>query len=59
MKPIVEHPLFIKRQAVDLNNKLKPLLEDGYLRTTKTVVDLIEEVAYINYVKDIEVRTFC
>lgn len=58
MKTIPEHPLSIKKETIALSNKLNPLLRDGYLKTNEFFVDLIEEVAYLNYVKDIEVRTF-
>ena len=54
----LEHPLFIKREALTLHNTLEPLLKDGYLRASSTIIDLIEEVAYQHYVKDVEIRTY-
>lgn len=55
---IPEHPLFIKKETIALHNTLEPLLKDGYLRASSTIINLIEEVAYIHYTKDIEVRTY-
>lgn len=55
---IPEHPLFIKKETIVFRNTLEPLLKDGYLIASSTIVDLIEEVAYIHYTKDVEIRTY-